>query len=141
MFPISTDVPFSSAQVHAASLMMLEVARQNGIVPAELALIQAFHTADGLAALDPNTTEAWQPALFESEAHRLLALSLCLATAFADGTYSPEERAKITSLATQLGVDAATLDRVTTDVRDNFIGALAHLPDTEAVAALARQLA
>lgn len=142
MLPIASDTPFTAPHIHAASLMMLEVARENGIVEAELNLIRAFHDGvEGLAPLSIDSHESFDATVFHDPAQCEMALALCLATAFADGTYSPEERTRIEGFAAQLGVTPEALARLEVDVRDSFIGQLSHLPDTEAVAALARQLA
>lgn len=143
MFTDNHLSPLSTAQIKSACLAMLEVAHAGGeLHPAELSLIRSFWESaePALPAFDANNTEAFSPALFTEQSHKLLLLDLCVACAFADGNYSSEEKQVTASVAEQLGLSAQVLAERTADVRASFLGSLSHLPDAQSVAALAQHL-
>ncbi|GAB3258891.1 TerB family tellurite resistance protein [Chitinimonas naiadis] len=138
-----TTLPvFSSQQVKASCLAMLAVARAHGIHSAERELIEGFWTqaTPGLGSFDDATAETFSPELFVEAGHKQLLLDLCLACAFADGHYSQEEKDVITGIAARLGLSGQALQERTAEVRVAFLSNLAHLPDAQSVAALAKNL-
>ena len=137
-----TQITFSAEQIKSCSLAMLEVAKANGIDPAELALIRAFwNTATPpLGELEPESTTPFDATVFADQAHKHAVLEMSLACAFADGSYSDEEKDVISSIGSRLGLGAEIIEQCAANVRAAFLGGLAHLPDSHAVAALAKGL-
>ncbi|MDN3575648.1 TerB family tellurite resistance protein [Chitinimonas viridis] len=142
MFIDQTLPAFSAEQVKSSCLAMLQVARSHGLHPAESSLISGFwqQAEPALGVFDANTTEAFAAGLFASAGHKQLVLDLCLACAFADGHYSAEEKVAIAAIAAQLGLPEAVVQERTAEVRVAFLSSLAHLPDAQSVAALAKGL-
>ena len=142
MFTESSFPEFSAAQIKAAALAMLEVAKADGINPAEAELIREFWSpVEGeLGPFDASTAESFDAKLFADGAQRLAVLDLCLACAFSDGKYGQQEKQTIASIASRLELSDADVQNRSAEVRAAFLGALAHLPDSSSVAALARNL-
>ena len=149
MHPIH-DQTLSSSQVIALTKAMLAVAAVDGIHPAETALIGQFYegarSADmpGTAALlaSPETSVfdvaelAGGPDEFADT-----AVLMCLMAAYADGNLSSTERSLVQSIATALKMDENRFESLLAQVRDELVGALAHLPDAESVAVVVKELA
>ena len=70
----------------------------------------------------------------------MVVLDLCLACAVADGRYSDNEKQVISKIAAQFGFSDEALAARVAEVRAQFLGSLAHLPDPQSVAALAKDL-
>lgn len=144
------DQELSPTQVIQLTQAMLSVALVDGIHPAEAALIGQFYessrsadmpsTAAVLARPDASPFDAAQfagvPAAFADT-----VVLMCLMTAYADGHLSASERACVQTLASTMGVDAARFEAHLSQVRDELVGALSHLPDAASVAAVVRELA
>ena len=135
-------IAFTAEQIRSCSMAMLEVAMANGIHPAELALIREFWSTaqPTLGELRPEAATPFNASLFADAPQRQTVLELSLACAFADGSYSDEEKPVIASIAQRLGFSAEALEECTANVRAAFLGGLSHLPDSQAVAALAKDL-
>lgn len=134
--------PFTPEQVKAACAAMLDVARADGITPSEAALIGEFWTSGGvsLGNYDSAMNAPFQAELFADSAHKVMVVDLCLACAFADGRYGDNEKQVIGRIAMQLGLPSDALTARVAEVRAQFLGSLAHLPDPQSVAALAKDL-
>ena len=148
MHPIH-DQDLSPAQATQLPRAMLSVALVDGIHPAEAALIGQFYessrsadmptTASVLASPDAQTFDASALAGSTPEFADTVVL-MCLMAAYADGSLSAAERNHVQAIATPLGVDAARLDTLLAQVRDDLVGAISHLPDAGSVAAVVKEL-
>ncbi|WP_373973986.1 hypothetical protein NT239_10040 [Chitinibacter sp. SCUT-21] len=133
--------PLNAEQIRQACYAMLSVARLHGLHPAETALIAEFwSSAPELGTFDPAQPAPFDPSHLPAPADRELVIDLCLACAFADGNYSAEEKAQLKHLADQLAVSEEVLTQRSDNIRQAFLGSLAHLPDSASVAALSKAL-
>jgi len=135
-------------QVLALVACMLSTAHVDGLRPEETALIRRFYdesAGDGYPPFaDIEGSGADAPALLgglrgETGFVEQLVL-MCLMASYADGHLSDAERSHVTEIAKQVGVSDARFGELLVQVKDSLIGSLAHLPDPESVAALARTL-
>lgn len=136
------------AQVKALVASMLAVAHVDGIHPEELALIRTFYEGSATTGAPAFDT------LIDShgEAATLLAAAgggadfaeqlvlMCLMAGYADGHLSAGERSLVDQLAQGAGVPPAKVEELLQQVKDTLIGSLAHLPDAQSVADLAKTL-
>ena len=136
------------AQVTALVAGMLAVAHVDGVQPAEEKLIRTFYeesAASGMPKFDEvghthaQTKELLAAAGGGADFAEQLVL-MCFMTAYADGHMSDGERTLVLDLAKQVGVAEARSAELLQQVKDTLIGALAHLPDPESVAALSKTL-
>ncbi len=147
MHPIH-DQDLSPAQVTQLTRAMLSVALVDGIHPSEAALIGQFYESSRSAAMPTTATvlastdaQTFNAAILAGSTPEFsdTVLLMCLMAAYADGQFSPAERAHVQTIATALGVDAARIDDLLAQVRDELVGALSHLPDAGSVAAVVRE--
>src|SRR5258706_11836694 len=105
------DVTAAQAEIIARG--MLAVARADGTVrPAEIELVKSFYSdvsgggARHFASLEqaPDLTTEVAATALTSEAPARLFLKSCILAGYADGTYSPEERALVERFAKGLKV-------------------------------------
>ncbi|HSW06767.1 hypothetical protein [Aquabacterium sp.] len=136
------------SQVLALVECMLSTARIDGLHPKEVALIQTFYDEQrkpGMPAFSAVMAEAENASIAltglggDTEFAEQLVL-MCLMTGYADGHLTEAERQHVLGLAQQLGVAAPRVDELLVQVKDTLIASLAHLPDPESVAALAKTL-
>ena len=142
------DDAMSGEQVVALVACMLSTAHVNGVRPEEAALIQRFY--EGSAKPGMPTFGS----LEGSGARALVLLSkvqisedftdqlvlMCLMTGYADGHLSAAEHAHVLTMAASAGVSEERCAQLLVQVKDSLIHSLAHLPDAESVAALAKTL-
>jgi len=138
----------TKAQVLALTAAMLSTAHVDGVQPAELALIERFYAEAGVPGLPAFDQAAHAPdegraflreAAVDHEFAEQLVL-MCFMTGYADGHLSDRERAHVAAIAAEAGLAAAQVEQLHQQVKDALIGSLAHLPDAESVAALAKTL-
>jgi uncharacterized membrane protein YebE (DUF533 family) len=136
------------AQVNALVASMLAVAHVDGIHAQELALIRKFYEESAGAAAPPFSTvegshgqaaELLKAAGGGADFAEQLVL-MCLMAGYADGHLSEGERAVVDQLAQGAGVSAEKVEELLQQVKDTLIGSLAHLPDAQSVADLAKTL-
>jgi hypothetical protein len=143
-----SDVPMTQAQVMALVDSMLSTARIDGVQPQELALIRKFYEEQqqsGMPAFDAvlgagGKNAAPLSALAADAGFAEQLVLMCLMTAYADGKLSQAEHQHVLALAQQLGVSPGRCAELLLQVKDSLIASLAHLPDPESVAALAKSL-
>jgi tellurite resistance protein len=136
------------AQVIALVECMLSTAHVDGLQPKELALIRSFYDEQrkpDMPIFDAVTAAAGKDLGLLSQVRGDAAfaeqlLLMCLMTGYADGRLSEAERSHVLGLAQQLGVAAARVGELHVQVKDSLIASLAHLPEPESVAALAKTL-
>jgi uncharacterized membrane protein YebE (DUF533 family) len=144
------DQDLSPAQVVQLTRAMLSVALVDGIHPAEAALIGQFYESSRSADMPTTPAVLAQPDAENFDATQLAGVPaafadtvvlMCLMTAYADGQLSTAERAHVQTLASAMGVDAARFEVHLSQVRDELVGALSHLPDATSVAVVVHELA
>ncbi len=144
--PFDLDAAFTAPQMTALIHGMLSTARIDGLHPREESLIRAFYDAQreaGMPAYEAVAAGAdvTMPAGLAADAGFAEQLVLmCLMAGYADGRLSQGEHDHVAAIARQLGTAADRLAELHQQVKDSLIGSLAHLPDPESVAALARTL-
>jgi tellurite resistance protein len=135
-------------QLMALVECMLSTAHVDGVHPQEVKLIRGFYDEQreaGMPAFDAVQAAAAKGSIHlsalrgDTEFAEQLVL-MCLMTGYADGKLSDAERRHVAGLAGQLGVSAERQAELLLQVKDSLIGSLAHLPDPESVAALAKTL-
>lgn len=108
------DVDGPAAAVIAAG--MKAVARADGDVhPRELEMIHAFETEVGVDGVPDARSSLATEGLQETYVRSLVMVAL------ADGVVSDEERRVIQALTAAVGIDTATLDRLTREVKEWFL--------------------
>ncbi len=134
---------FTSAQLTALVQSMLSTARVDDLHPNEETLIRKFYGEQmlpGMPAFEAlaGATAAALPSDDAAFADQLVLM--CLMAGYADGHLSDAERSHVAALAQQVGVAGERLAELHQQVKDSLLGSLAHLPDAESVAALAKEL-
>jgi tellurite resistance protein len=136
----------SKEQVTALVVCMMATAKIDGLQPKEQSLIESFYAESkmpGLPAFDSLVATEAATALAAVRGDAAFAeqiILMCLMAGYADGALSGAERAHVVSIAKQLGVSDAQFDALLLQVKDSLIGSLAHLPVSESVAALVKEL-
>ena len=148
--PLIHDQNLSPAQIILLTKAMLSVALIDGLAPAEAALIGQFYESSRSSAM-PGTTELLaRPDARQFDVAELAGCDaeladtvvlMCLMTGYADGRLSDAERAQVQAIASELSVSDERFDELLAQVRDELIGALAHLPDAGSVAVVVKELA
>ena len=138
----------TSAQLLVLVDSMLSTARIDGVHNKEVELIRGFYNEQRKPEM-PDFDAVFaatghDPALAShlnsDPAFAEQLVLMCLMTGYADGKLSDGERAHVLGLAKQLGVAEAKFEELLLQVKDSLIASLAHLPDAESVAALAKTL-
>ncbi len=136
----------SKDQVAALVACMMATAKIDGLQPKEKALIESFYvesqmpglpTFESLAIADATALLA---AVRGDAAFSEQLVLMCLMTGYADGALSANERAYVVSTSKVLNVSAPRFEELLLQVKDSLIGSLAHLPVSESVAALVKEL-
>lgn len=133
----------TSAQITALVQGMLSTARVDGLHPKEEALIRAFYDEQrlaGMPAFEAIPAGGSLAGLGSDAAFADQLVLMCLMAGYADGHLTDAERNHVTALAQQVGVTGDRLAGLLQQVKDSLLGSLAHLPDAESVAALAKEL-
>jgi tellurite resistance protein len=143
------ETEISAGQAEVIGRGMLAVARADGSVRrAELELVKSFYseiTGGGprhLASLEqaPDLLPEVAATALSSETLARLFLKSCILAGYADGTYTPEERAVVEGFAKALRIDGEVLAKLEQSVKEYLVGQLAGLANVEAAAAVARKL-
>jgi uncharacterized membrane protein YebE (DUF533 family) len=144
--PFDPDAAFTAPQLAALVQGMLSTARIDGLHPKEESLIRAFYDAQrepGMAEFDALAAGAGAPlpaTVAGDAAFAEQLVLMCLMAGYADGRLSDGERNHVGAIAQQAGIGSERLAELHLQVKDSLIGSLAHLPDPESVAALAKTL-
>ncbi len=144
---IDTD-RMAPAQTLALVETMLATAQIDGVQPRELTLLRSFYETQweaGMPSFELVLANAGRDAgllaAVKGDAQFVEQLvMMCLVTGYADGRLTEAERLHALGIAGQLGVGQAQFELLHQQVKDSLIGSLAHLPDAESVAALAKTL-
>ncbi len=147
MFPFSNIDAMSTDAILATTQAMLKIAGVDGVQAAELDLIRNFYQNSGGSDLPDFATlqekaplhRHIDPHALASAAEKEMLLALCVMTGYADGELSTAELAAIQSIASDLGM-TEQVDTTIARVKDFMLAQLAHLPDAESVAKVAKEL-
>lgn len=127
-----------------------DLAETDGIHDIEQVLLRGFYEqcqneAHALTSFDELTSGPFDPGccaeLFTEEAQRAMFLQSCLLLAYADGTYSAGERAKVAEYARALGVSDESLTTLEEGVRDHLMQQISQIENTDALQEVAREMA
>jgi uncharacterized membrane protein YebE (DUF533 family) len=142
-----TEITAGQAEIIARG--MLAIARaEGGVRKAELELVKGFYSevtgggARHLASLEqaPDLTPEVAATAMSSETLAKLFLKSCILAGYADGTYTPQERAVVDSYAKALKVGQDVLAELEQSVKEYLVSHLAGLANVEATVAIARKL-
>lgn len=139
---------FPPTQVVALIECMLATARVDGLQPQEIELLRGFHATQQQPDLPtfeqilnaPGPEQAPIDAVRADPDFAQEVVRMCLVTGYADGKLSAAERQHVHTIASALGVSSEQFAQLHVQVQDALLGTLAHLPDAESVAALAKEL-
>lgn len=135
-FP-ETELTENQAKVIARA--MLAVARCGGeLDEREMALIKDFFPGD-IESLPPIEPVEIGAAL-SGTAQSTLLLQSCLLVAFADRSYSAEERGLVTRYAQALNVAPEEVDALAQSVKEYLLRPLSRLANVEGVAGISQKL-
>lgn len=143
------DQTLTPAQAELLTRTMLAVATIDGLSDAESALIRQFY--ESVWSGEMKSTEAVMGGLVSQpySVNELAGASadfaetvvlMSLMAAYADGKLSEAEREMIRKVASVLGISDEQLASHLARVQNDLIGALSHLPDSESVAAVYKEL-
>lgn len=143
------DQNLSAPQVVQLTHSMLSVAMVDGLNQAETELIRAFYESargEGMPVTDDMMESLATAPMNVNElagcspdfADTVVLMSIM--TSYADGILSEAERNQIKSIASALGMHDEQLATHLAHVQNDLIGALSHLPDSESVANIFRQM-
>ncbi len=143
------DQDLTPAQVMQLTNTMLSVAMVDGLNPAEAVLIRQFYESARSDDMLPVDAMMAGQAARQFNVSELVGSSpefadtlvlMGLMTAYADGSLSQAERDLVKSIASATGMDDELLDKHLSQVQNDLIGALSHLPDSGSVANVLREL-
>jgi hypothetical protein len=149
------EIDVGALQAEAIARGLYTIAAVDGVHERELALIAEFHNAaaagdagdaSSLAAsvasfarITPLEPEALAP-LLTGAPLRELFIKAAFLLAWADGSVSPAERAKIGAFGKALAVSPEAQATLEAQVKDYLLRPLAHLANVEAASAVAKKL-
>jgi len=134
------NIDVSALEAEAIARGLYAVAQVDGVHERELALIADFHQSAALgrpAPLEPHELGAH----LGGAQHRELFVKAALLLAWADGSVSAAERAKIAEFGKALSVSAETQARLEAQVKDFLLRPLSQLANVDAATAVAKKLA
>jgi tellurite resistance protein len=144
------EVEISAEQAEVMARGLFAVARaEGGIHEREKTLLMSFYAdvAEGsgsrsLSALEhaPDVSPSEIASALTSKAHALLFVKTCILMAYADNSYGGKERDVIEGFARALGLGPEQIAELEQDVKSYLLSSLVRLANTEAVAAVAREL-
>lgn len=128
---------------------LLAVARADGdLHQRELALVSSFYgevvggsgTSIASLANEPDIAPEVLAAGLGREPVAMLFVKTCILLAYADGSYSPKEKAKLEAYAHALEITDAALAELEQSVKEYLLGHLSGLKNREAALAVAKEL-
>jgi tellurite resistance protein len=142
------EIMIRESEAEAIARGLYAVAQADGNVhPRELALISEYYAAGSqgpadfaaLARSGPITPEALAAQLDRREVRELF-IKTALLMAYTDGTFGKGESEWINRYAKALGIDAAAVEAMDTQVREYLLSQLTHLANVGAVVEVAKEL-
>ena len=140
------QVELSHAAAEAIARGLYAVAKVDGLHEREAGLIASFWIDAGgggsLSDLERGSTIT--PAALATSLHtedeRLLFVKTALLLTWADGKVTDAERQSVSSFATALGLDSATVEKLEYSVKEYLLSHLTHLTNTDATRSVAKKL-
>jgi tellurite resistance protein len=139
-----TELSHGAAEAMARGLYA--VAQCDGMHEREAGLIASFWIDAGgggsLSDLERGATITPKElaAALHSNDERMLFIKTAILLTWADGKVTDAEHASVSSFATALGIDSATVEKLEAGVKDYLLGQLAHVQNTDATRAVAKKL-
>lgn len=147
LFPTTNlDLHHIQAMVRA----MHELALTDGLHDAERVMLRGFYDscqqdAGALTSFDELIGTAFDPAaareLFDTAERRAALLQSCVFLAYADGSYSAGERAKVKAYADAVGASAQELADCEGQVADHLLQQISRIENVDALQQVAAELA
>lgn len=143
------DDKLTATQMNALLACIVSTAHVDGIKPQEVALIERFCGENAYQAPlkellgragDVAHAKAALAAIKDDRAFVEQVLLMAIMTGYADGHFTDAELAHVNELGAAVGMSASAMAELRVYVRDTLLGSLAHLPDSEGVAALAKSM-
>jgi tellurite resistance protein len=142
------EIMIREQEAEAIARGLYAVAKADGALhPRELALIGEYYAAGSESPSDFAALERSGPiapetlaALLDRPEVRELFLKTALLMAYTDGSYGKGESECINRYGAALGVDAAALEALDTQVREYLMSQLTHLANVDAVVEVAKEL-
>jgi tellurite resistance protein len=142
------EIMIRESEAEAIARGLYAVAQADGNMhPRELALIGEYFAAGSDSPSDFAALERSGPIAPEALAAQLdrpevrdLFLKTALLMAYTDGTFGKGEGECINRFAAALGVNAAALEALDTQVREYLMSQLTHLSNVDAVVEVAKEL-
>jgi uncharacterized membrane protein YebE (DUF533 family) len=126
-----------------------DLAETDGVHEAERILLRAFYDqcqgdAHALSSFEDLVRSPFDPAgaveMFRDDAQKAVLLHSCFLLAYADGSCSAGERAKIQAFGTALGVSGQDMASLEDAVRDWLMQEIAQIENVDALTEVAREL-
>ena len=146
LFP---DTPLELHHVQAMVRAMHELATTDGMHDAERVMLRGFYDtcqqdAHALTSFDELIGTPFDPVaareLFDTAERRAALLQSCIFLAYADGSYSAGERAKVRSYAEAVGADAQELATCEALVADHLLQQISRIDNVDALRQVAAEL-
>jgi tellurite resistance protein len=142
-----TEITAGQAEVIARGMLAVAKA-EGGVRRAELELVKSFYSevagagARHVAALEnaPDLTPETAATALSTTPLAHVFLKSCILAGYADGNYTPEERAVVDRFAQALRVDADALGTLEHSVKEYLLSQLAGLSNVDAAVAVAKKL-
>jgi uncharacterized membrane protein YebE (DUF533 family) len=144
------EIEISTEQAEVMARGLFAVARaEGGIHEREKTLLMSFFSdvADdtssrSLSALEhaPDVSPSEIASSLTSQSHALLFIKTCILMAYADNNFGEKERDIIEGFGKALGLSDENIAELENDVKSFLVSSLVRLANTEAVAAVAREL-
>jgi uncharacterized membrane protein YebE (DUF533 family) len=128
---------------------MHELARADGMHDAERVMLRGFYDAcqdeaRALTSFDELIRTAFDPKgakeIFDTPERRAALLQSCLFLAYADGQYTPGERAKVKSFADAVGASAQELAELEGVVADHLMQQISRISNVDALKQVSSEL-
>lgn len=138
---IASTLDLNSEQSRAFAHGLTALAQTDGIHAAETMLIQDFYGGPDFSELivAPFDAAAAGQLLASDELKRAF-LQTCVFLAYADGSYSAAERAKVAAFAEAMGLTGDALKTLEQSVADQLLQEIALIENVDALGEVAREL-
>jgi len=128
---------------------MHDIALTDGVHDAERVMLRGFYEscqqdAAALASFDDLISVPFDLAAivddFKQSAQKIALLHSCLLLAYADGSYSVDERRKVQGFADALGMSETDLQQIEEGVTDYLLQQISRISNTDALQEVAKEL-
>ena len=143
------DAPLDLHHIQAMVRAMHELAKTDGIHDAERVMLRGFYDScqqetSALTSFDELISTPFDAAaakdIFDTPERRAALLQSCVFLAYADGSYSAGERAKVKSYADAIGASAQELAKCEALVSDHLMQQVSRISNMDALKQVAIEL-